>query len=213
MPESAAVGDIYQVRIVGRMEGQETNNVLHFYCTGADPDVLTNLILVLAECFITNLLPVLTSSWALERIIWQKVGPTLGPQIISVPVGAGNGAGAAAALPSFASAVFSIRTPEGGRSKRGRMFLPGIPEAATINSQLDTSHAFWAALVAFGACVVLHFIPGDPPGAPSWALGVYSKKLGSATFPYTGAGFTAMREFVPNALIGTTRSRKVGRGS
>jgi hypothetical protein len=213
MPEVAAVNDIYQVRIVGRMEGQETNNVLHFVCAGADPDVLAHLILVLAQCFIDNLLPVLSSSWALEKLVWKRVGPTLGPEIISVPVGAGAGAGPAAALPSYCSVVFSIRTALGGKSHRGRMYLPGIPEAVTTNSQLNTADPFWAALVAFGLCVISEFVVGDPPGAPAWQIVVYSRKLGGANFPYTIAGATAVREFVPVQLLGTTRSRKVGRGS
>lgn len=213
MPEAAAVNDLYQVRIVGRQEGQETNNVLHFLCTGADPDVLTNLILVLAQCFITNVLPVLTSAWTLEKIIWKRVAPTLGPEIVSIPVGAGAGAGNAAALPSFCSVVFSIRTALGGKSRRGRMYLPGIPENMTLNSSLDPSLAFWAAMVAFANCVVQNFIVGDPPGAPSWQMGVYSRKLGGAVFPYNINGFSAMKEFVPSQLLGTTRSRKVGRGS
>jgi hypothetical protein len=209
MPESAAVGDLYQVRVVGRIDGQETNNVLHFLCTGADPDVLTHLILVLMNCFITHLLPVLSSSWTLERILWQRVGPTLGPQIESVPVGASSGAGNAAALPSFNSVVFSIKTAQGGRSHRGRMFLAGLPENQTANSQVDPSLPLWAGLLAFAACVVGSFVPGDPPGAPSWAMGVYSRKLGGSHFPYNTAGFTQMREFVPHTAIASTNSRKI----
>jgi hypothetical protein len=213
MPESAVVNDRYQVRIVGRMEGQETNNVLHFACTGADSDVLTNLILVLAECFITHLLPVLSSSWSLESIKWKRVSPTLGQEIVSIPVGAGAGGGNAAALPSYCSAVISIRSSLGGRSHRGRMYIPGIPEAATINSSFDDTDAFWAGLVAFAACIVTNFVVGDPPGAPSWQMMIYSRKLGGANFPYGAAGFTAMKGLVPVKLLGTTRSRKVGRGS
>lgn len=213
MPESAAVGDAYQVRIVGRMEGQETNNVLHFLCTGADPDVLTHLILVLAQCFVEHLLPVVTSKWALEKIVWKRVSPTLGPEIETIPVNFGPGSGNANALPSFCSVVFSIKTGVGGRSHRGRMYLPGIPENVTTDSFINTVDPFWAAMIAFAACVVTNFVVGDPPGAPSWQMEVYSRKIGGSTFPYGGAGFTAMREFVPHQLIGTTRSRKVGRGS
>jgi hypothetical protein len=213
MPIAAAVNDLYQVRLVGRMEGQETNNVLHFRCTGADDDVLTHLILVLANCFILHVLPVLTSSWSLEKIVWKRVGPTLGPEFESVPVGAGAGGGSAAALPSLNSVVFSIRTALGGKSHRGRMYLAGIPEDQTKNSFLDTDLPFWAGMLAFAACVVGAFVPGDPPGAPSWAMGVYSRKLGGEHIPFGLAGFSTMSEFVPHALLGTTRSRKVGRGS
>lgn len=213
MPEVAAVNDMYQVRLVGRIEGQETNNVLHFVCVGADTDVATHLIVVLAQCFIDNLLPVLSSAWTFEKIVWKRVAPTLGPEITSIPVGAGAGGGAASALPSYASAVLSIRTILGGASRRGRMYMPGIPEAATLGSLLDTGHAFWAGLLGFAVCVIAHFVPGDPPGAPAWSMGVYSRKLGGSTFPYSNVGFTGMRSMTPVALLGTTRSRKLGRGA
>lgn len=215
MPVTAQPNDCYQVRIVGRMEGQETNNVLHFRLVSgsADTDVDTHLILVLAQCFITHLLPVLTSSWSLEKFVWKRVSPTLGPEFTSIPVGVGAGAGNAAALPSYCSAVLSIRTPEGGRRKRGRMFIPGIPENTTTNSAFNTADPLWAALIAFAACLITGFVPGDPPGSNAWHMAVYSRAIGGATFPYALAGFTGINDITPVQLLGTTRSRKVGRGS
>lgn len=213
MAETASVNDIYQVRLQGRIEGQETNNVLHFLCTGADSDVELHLIQVLLSCFITNVLPVLASAWTLERIVWKRVGPTLGPEIISLPEGDASGGVTTDALPSFCSAVMSIRTALGGRSHRGRFYLAGIPEASVTGSSIPTESALWAALLAFATCLVTNFVPGDPPGAPSYAMGVYSRVLGGAAFPYTTPGFSAMKEVHPVQQIGTTRSRKVGRGS
>jgi len=213
MPEAAAVNDCYQVRLIGSIEGQQTVNVFHFKCTGADDDVLTHLVLVFAQCFIDHMLPVLSSAWTLVEIRWKKVSPTLGIEFISVPVGAGAGAGSASALPSYSSVVFSLRTETGGRSHRGRNYFAGIPEDATIGSKLDPEGEFWAAALAFALCVVTNFIPGDPPGAPSWAMMVYSRKIGGDAFPYGAGGFTQMKEYVPAAYLGTTRSRKVGRGS
>lgn len=215
MPETSNQNDLWQVRIVGRLDGQETNNVLHFrYLSGAsDTDVELHLIQVLITCFITHILPVVTSSWNFEKVVWKRVSPTLGPELTSVPTGTTTGGGAAAALPSFASAVFSIRTHEGGRSKRGRMYLAGIPENATINSTLDPAHAFWAGLLAFALCIVENFIPGDPVGSNSYGMVVYSRKIGGAAFPYGLNGATQIHEIFPVSQIGTTRSRKVGRGS
>jgi hypothetical protein len=215
MPEVAQQNDLYEVRIVGRIEGQETNNVLIFRCaSGAgDSDVLLHLITVLINCFTTNLLPVLSSAWTFERVVWKKVGPTLGQEIITVPTGTTVGGGNAAALPSFSSAVISKRSATGGRSHRGRMYIPGIPEAATIGSAFDPSHAFWLGLLGFATCCISNFVPGDPVGTNSWSIGIYSRKLGAANFPFTQAGFTPIRELIPVGQIGTTRSRKVGRGS
>ena len=213
MSVAYSINDAFQVRLVGRMEGQETNNVLHFSAKAAGTDVEVDLILVLLTCFITHILPVATSSWTLEKVLWKRVHPTLSNEFEVVTGGMGPGGGNAAALPSFNSAVFSIRTNTGGRSHRGRMYLPGIPEAATINSSLDNSNAYWTALLAFAACVMTNFGGGDLPGSSSFQFQVYSRKLGGSTFPYGSAGFTPVISFIPHTPLGTTRSRKVGRGS
>lgn len=214
MPFPAAINDLFQLRVKGTEESQETNNVMHFSCVGASADVELHLIVVLVTCFINHIIPVVSSQWQLRSVIWKRVGPTLGPEFEYVPPAAEIGAGNAAALPSFSSVVFSIHTAQGGRSKRGRFFIPGIPEAVTVNSRLDTTNAFWTAMLAFAACLATEFIHADPAGGTDlFDLGVYSRKLGGATFPYTAAGFTAATSIVPHDLIATTRSRKVGRGS
>jgi len=213
MPVTAVTGDAYQVRIVGRQEGQETNNVLNFVAVTSIDDVELRLITAFITCFITHLLPVLTSKWTLEKVVWKRVRPTLGPEYITVPAGAGAGGGSASALPSYASACISIRTALGGRSHRGRMYIPGIPETATVDSMFDLTHAFWAGLLAFCACVVGDFIAGDPPAANTFQMEVYSRKIGGASFPYGASGYTPIVSLTPDQIVATTRSRKVGRGS
>lgn len=218
MAIAAAVGDVYEVVIEGRQEGQLTANVLHFACVGADTDVDLHLIQVLLTCFINNLLPVLSSAWALERIRWKQVSPNLGIEQISIPVGQTNGEGLAAALPSFNSAVISKRTMFAGRSGRGRMFIAGIPEDATVGSHFDPNHAFWQGLLAFAVCVINNFVHPDPAGGSNlWDFMVFARKFaidpdGKVRAPHPGNAFKAVREFVPVSQIGTTRSRKVGRG-
>jgi hypothetical protein len=212
-PVTASVGDAFQVKVVGRVEGQETNNILNFIAATSIDNVETRLILALAECFITNLLPVLTSKWTFEHIMWKQTKPVLGVEMITIPPGAGAGGGSANALPSLNSACISIRTAQGGRSKRGRMYIPGIPEDATTDSQFNTEGPFWAALIAFAACVVTKFVVGDPPAANSFQMEVYSRKLGGASFPYTTPGFTPVVSLTPDVIVATTRSRKLGRGA
>jgi hypothetical protein len=213
MPVTAVAGDGFQVRIVGRQEGQETNNVLNFVAATSIDDVELRLIAALAECFVTNLLPVLSSKWTLEKIVWKQVRPTLGVEYVTIPAGAGAGAGSSAALPSYASACISIRTAEGGRSKRGRMYIAGLPEDSTTDSQFNTGNAFWTALAAFCACVVTKFVLGDPPAANSFQLEVYSRKIGGASFPYGASGYTPVVNLIPDVIVATTRSRKLGRGA
>lgn len=213
-PVSAATGETYQVRLVGRMEGQETNNILYFQLTGSgDADVELHLIQVLLTCFIDNIMPVVTTQWALEKLVWRQVSPALGLEHVTIPETPQIGQGDINALPSFNSALLSIRTTRPGRRGRGRMFLAGVPEGATTNSEFTVSQAFWLGLISFAACLVANFVHADPGvGTEEWSMMIYSPTIGGKTLPYAAQGFAPVTEINPVKQIATTRSRKVGRG-
>lgn len=214
MAITAAVGDVYEVIIEGRQEGQLMDNVLHFSCVGADTDVDLHLILVLINCFVTNLLPVLSSSYSLERVRWKKVSPVLGIEQVTVPAGGPLAGGGGASSPAYVSAVVSKRTLFPGRSGRGRMYIPAVPEGMATISALDTGGAFWAGLLGFIACVLTNFKHPDPAGGSNiWDLVLFSRKLaGTTKAPFPAAAFHAVDNLIPVQQLGTTRSRKVGRG-
>lgn len=212
MPIPATTGDVFQVKMRGQIEGQETNNIWYFHSNTGDTDVETHLIIVLAQCFITTLLPALSSAFKVVDFAWKKVYPTLGPEYVTIPTGTLVGA-AGASEPSFVSIVTSVKSTEGGRSKRGRFYLAGVPEAATLGSALDTGSALWTAYLAFLACIVTNFVAGDPPASESWQMEILSRKIGGAHFPPTTvSAFTPMSSLEPHAQLGTTRSRKIGHG-
>lgn len=213
MPFAGNPGDCWEVRVIGVQEEQETDNVMHFVEDTATADVELNLILALATCFLEHLVPVTSAAWALKELRWKRVSPTLGPEFVTVPTGTLVGAGNAAALPTFSSVAVDKRSLLGGRTHRGRFHLPGIPEAGTINSKLDKTHAFWLGVVAFVACVAEKFINvGEPLGSDQFSLAIYSRKVGGKTLPYGAAGFTPVSQLIPSEVIGTTNSRKLGRG-
>lgn len=215
MPVTAATNDVFQVKVRGRIEGQETNNIFYFAANTAIDDVEVRLILVLASCFITHLLPQLGNAWTLQDLVWKQVFPVLGPENITIPAGDLQGDIATDTLPSFCSAVVSVRTAQGGRSRRGRFYLAGTPEAATDGSAFDTGHAFWTALANFLACLATNFFIGDPPAANSLRMMVYSRKIaGTSSFPPPNATcFAEVTSLKAVQALGTTRSRKVGRGA
>lgn len=212
-PVTAAVNDLFQVRVKGFQEGQETNNVLHFKCVAASSDVELHLIQALISCYLTHLMPAWSNQWTLDTVVWKRVAPTLSPEFVSSGTTGFTGALVTDSLPTFNAALVSIRTAEGGRSKRGRMFLAGIPEAATIKSSFDLAGLPWAAILAFVACLVDKFIDNGELGSDRFLLGVYSRKIGGSAFPYQAAGFTPAVSLTPVSLVATMRSRKVGRGS
>ena len=213
MPEIAAVGDMYQLRLVGSLEGQQTNNILNFTNVGAASDVLDSLVTTFIACFQDNLLPVMASGFTFESVHWKRTHPTLGPEFVEIPTGTVVGGGNAAALPSYCSAVISLRTSLGGPSHRGRMYVPAIPENQTTNSNLDPALPFYLGLVAFCVCMAGAFIHPDPAGGSDlWDVGVYSRLIGGSAFPYGTSGFTAVSQLQAHRELGTTRSRKVGHG-
>lgn len=212
-PVTAVIGDCFQVRVKGFLAGQECNNVLHFRAETASSDVETDLILKLIDCFVTHLLPGLTASYTLDTVLWKKVTPTLGPDFITAPAGGSVGGVSGDFLPTFNSALLSIRTAEGGRSKRGRMFLAGLPESGVTGNSMPIAGATWLAIVAFAACVVTAFIENSELGTGRFGLYVYSRKIGGSAFPSGAAGFTRAVSVNAVALVATMRSRKQGRGN
>lgn len=208
-PITASTGDKFQVTVRGQLENQLTENVLYFAAATPVDDVELRLIQALVECFITNLVPVWPIRMKLTEVRWKMVNPTLGVEHIFVIADNNVGQAAIDSLPSFNSVVVSKRTALGGRSHRGRMFLPAIPESATSGSSITDSSEYWAAILAFLTCVATKFILGDPPGANSFQIMNYSRKLGGQTFPLGNAGFQAITELTATTLIGSTRSRKV----
>jgi len=213
MTVAAATGEVFQVKLVGTIEAQQCINTYYFKMTGSgDADVLTHLVLVLLQCFIDNMMPLLPSTYTLEKAQWRLISPTLGPEFESIPTGSTTGP-KGAALPSYCSALISLHSTRPGKSGRGRLFIAGIPEDQTTNSNLSPTEDYWAALLAFALCLVTNFVhPDEGVGAEEWSMQVYSRKIGGATPPYGASGFASVVEIAPQRLIATTRSRKIGRG-
>lgn len=214
MPTPAAAGDIWQVLIQGLIEEQQCQNVLFFRAQDIDPDPLAGLIADLVECFVTGLVPVLSSTYTFERIIARRIYPDIGPDVIYTPPAnmAVQGASAGDALPSFSSALVSLQTVRGGRSGRGRMFIAGLAEGQTVGSYINSEAQLWAGLLAFAVCMLQKFIHKDVPGPADWEWGVFSRKLGGFKAPFTAQGFAYITAATPKRLISTTRSRRIGHG-
>lgn len=216
MATPAAVGEIHEVVLKMRQESQQVLNVLHFRCDNSVDDMETRLLVALLTCLSTILRPVSASTWQIVGAQGKRVYPDVGPIYEVGPVDPDEVQGEATgdALPSFCSIVVNIHSIRGGRSGRGRMFIPGIPEGATQGSAVPTTNPYWAAIIQYLACVAGHFIHGDDlPGANQIAIGVLSRKLGNNKPPYTAVQFARATRLIPNNLIKTTNSRKIGHGN
>lgn len=216
MAMPAAPGEIYEVVLECRQEGQQVMNVLHFEALTPTDNVELRLLRALVECLLTVLLPGSTSNLQFVRCKGKRVFPTLGP-VLEIGAEAGDviqGADVGDSVPTFVSVCTNIHTSRGGRSGRGRMFLFGVPEGATQGSFIQTTNPYWGVILAYLACVVGKFVTqGDPPAPNRWALGVLSRKIGGTKPPYAAGAFAAAVRLTANNRLASTVSRKVGRGS
>lgn len=213
-PESAGV--VWEVLIEGQQERQQTLNVLHFRTRTAVDDMELRVLRACMECLLTILRPVMGSNWQLRRVQGKRVAPDVGP-IVEVFPDAGvlvQGASEGDTLPTYASLCVNIHTTRGGRSGRGKFYIPGIPEGATTGSFIEVTNPYWVAVAAFLACLAGKFVKANEPlGTNDVEIGVMSRKIGGIKPPYLLTGFAPATRFAPNNLLATTRSRKVGKGS
>lgn len=202
-----------QVRIVGEIHGQETNNVLHLATNTivVDGGPLNEMLLALAEalrdCVIEFLLPAVTSDWKFIRVEALEIYPTRTDPVVVTGVPENVGELSAASV-SFESSVVNIRTGVAGRRGRGRMFLPPPGEGQVAASVVDGPTL--VLIAAFTACVATKFM-GAAPTTP-WHLGILSRKSLSGIGGSFDNSFNVAVSLNPNADVGCMRSRRKGHG-
>jgi hypothetical protein len=197
MPAPSVNGVHYQVRIEYLLHGQQCFNVLNFLSTGSQ-DLVDDLLLPILNCFTTALLPVLSNELkivgadykSLDGVALQEGAQTLSADNVGEITGN--------SLPSTNAAIISLRTAHPGRTGKGRMFLPGIDESRSANSQVDAT--FIAAALNFVICMAASYFVGDPPASNQFVWVVRSRK-DNAFYPITNA--------IPKTIVGSMRSRKV----
>lgn len=167
-----------QVRIIGRIHGQVTNNVLNFATNTQvnDPQTLNPLLVQLAtailECVAEHLLDAVTGDWACDGVEARLISPNSSdPVFVAAQAGANQGAKGATSV-SFASAQCNVRTGTGGRSGRGRIFFPPPGEDDITNSALsDPGIGDFNSMLN---CILGKFVGAG--ATEPWRLGVLSRK-------------------------------------
>ncbi len=200
---------IVQVVIKGSLHGQETNNVLHFGTNAVNPAYL-QLLLDIIDCLRTNK-AMFSDAFKVEKLTARELFPVPLDEIEQTPspVLIGDGLGA---LPSFNAALMSLSTGLGGRSNRGRLFMPGVVTSDTSMSKFTASGlAKWQA---FLACMIGKFV-GAAADVDSKVFnwGVLSRKNSGVNYATAGAGFNRIRTATAKDVIATMHSRKLGVGS
>lgn len=206
----------FRVKIVGRIHGQTTNNVLHFRAMIADlvtPEsnnsLLQQLLTAIMECVIDTLLPAVTTDWTFIRSEAQMLLPQVTDPIESTAQGNLTGARTNSNV-SFCASLVNLRSGVGGRRGRGKIFLPPGGDLDMTNSVL--SDDLTDLLEAFLLCMFGKFV--GPTKTTPFEWGVLSRKDMEGV---TGANaFDAIRPIVnaaPNQVAAKIGSRKLGSGS
>lgn len=212
---AGVAGTIHQCDMLMRQEGQEIMNSFFLRCTTEVDSMEERALRALLECYLNHVIPVSGSNLLITGVRGKQVSPVLGPIYEIVPLGTDvvQGEEEGDTLPTHISLCINLHSERGGRSGRGRLFLPGIPEGASQGSYIQATNPYWIALLAFIACLAGKFInPGEPlnPNRLDW--GVMSRKIGGAKPPYDINGFALLTRAVPRNILGSSNSRKVGRG-
>jgi hypothetical protein len=203
-----------RVVIKGRIHGSVTNNVLHFATNEQvnDGSQLDALLLALAQavlaCIVDQLLPGVSSDWNFEQVTAQTIYPVLSDPVVATPPANTNGAGPPTNV-SFAASLVNLRTGIGGRSGRGKIFLPPAGDAQITASKLDQPPI--DAIVDFLECVFSKFNPIN--GTEVWRIGVLSRKKLSGIGGGFDAAFTQVTQMTPNPIVAKMGSRKLGIGA
>lgn len=211
MPSPWAAGA--QVRVIGEMHGQTTINVLNFATNTVvndDPNglaLLKALAMAVKECVENNLLPAVTSDWKLVRTDAKKISPTVGDAIDSDAPNSTDGTLSPTSV-SFSASLMRISTGGGGRSGRGRLFLPPPGEAEIASSDIDGPTMILIA--QFLACVAAKFIGGA--ATTPWRFGVLSRKKVDNVLPSFDNRFREAVSLSASPVVSCIRSRKKGHG-
>lgn len=203
-----------RVRILGKLHGQDTVNVLHFATNTQINDNVERDLLILQlltqvlACVTDQLLAGVTADWTMTGLEGTAIAPVLGdPQFSAAPANTVGTLGPTSA--SFIATLVTIRTGLGGKTHKGRFFLPPAGEANTNVSILDAGIV--DQINNFLVCLAGKFI-GAGASTP-WRIGVLSRKTFVNTPGNFDAAFTEATSLTVSPVAAIMGSRKVGRGS
>jgi len=191
--------------LVGVVSSQLAVNTLWFQGLGpADASALSDLNDALIDWYTGSILPLLSNGFALDAVNSIAQDTSFAPSVSTTgglpAVGAVNSATQA---PQVAGVV-SFRTPNRGRSARGRIYLPGVPENA-LDTPGTMNSTFRAAVVsAFDAL-------NGVVGALNYSHVVVSHFTNH--LPRTAGFPQPVITYLMDAPLDTQRRRTVGRGA
>jgi hypothetical protein len=200
---------VVQVVIKGRIHSQETNNVLHFGTNTVNPNYI-QLLLDIIDCLRTSR-AMFSDALTIEKLTARELFPVPLDELEQSPNPALVGSGLPA-LPTFNAALISLSTGLGGRSNRGRLFMPGLVANDTALSKITAvGLPKWQAFIT---CMIGKFIAPDAAvDSINFHWCVLSRKNSGVNFANAGVAAVRVKSVQIKDVIATMHSRKLGVGS
>jgi len=204
-----------ELRMIGEIHGSQTVNVLHFATNTVINDAQSQIDLLLAlaqamlACVLDQLMPAVTSDWQLKSIDAKLISPQLSDPVEVIPPSSESHGQLSASSTSFISSLILKKTGGGGKSGRGKIFLPPAGEAEIANSAIDGPTLL--LLAAFVACVAGKFIGAG--ATENWRIGVLSHKKLTAAGGTFDNSFRECTQLVASDNPAIMGSRRKGVGS
>jgi len=197
-----ALGDIYQVTMIGTLQGMTIENVLH-YRVRADADAsafATGIEIFANTTFMPAMATVQSSNFNWSAVRVQRIWPIPVLMAVEYPEGIA-GALSGTALPAEVALVITKQSILGGRANRGRLYLAGVPgDNVDVTSGRFSSGVVIDAQTA--AATLYQTINSSPSGGVLEPV-IYHRVTHTATDLVN-----AVARDVPRAQ----RRRQVGRG-
>jgi len=207
-----AANDVYRVVIRGRLFGSEIDNVMWFReRAGSSVGSGNNSAALAANVrtgIDTNWRAIASTSMFYEAVQATRMVPYGdGPSEDAWAANTAGSAGASTAVHPQSAAVLTLYTSKIGRSRRGRIYICGMPGT-------NAASGLWSAGTITGLTAIATTLTTryGPSGSQSWELGVWSKKLAGATPPFTASAFEPITSIAVRSQIRSQRRRQVGVG-
>lgn len=201
------VADCAQIRVEGRVDGQQTINDLYFrHTTGpiaaADLLALANAMETWASAAYA---PVLNEAWSGVQITARDLTSQVGFAAVASLSGIVGGT-AGEAAPNNCTMAVSFRSAFSGRSFRGRNYVPCLTNSQVTGNNID---ADWAQSVV-DAYALLLFGGGSLPAGWVWVI-VSRFTLGAPRV--SGVFNEVFSVLVSDLIVDSQRRRLPGRGN
>lgn len=206
LPLVGTTNGVVLYRIWGNLENQLTINTFYFAAAVPNPTAsqLATLNANIRGALFNNYTACLSVDWQALKCTLDVVHRNDIIGVIDTSITGTSGGRGAGHLPTEVAIVIIRYSQVKGQHGRGRIGLPGVAAADTLNSRVNAG----SLITALGGLTSAMATTASD-GTNTWTPSVVQR---SPVSPKLVIGFSATGRIIANLLLGTVRRRKIGRG-